>query len=423
MPAREALDDSEGHPLPGSWAKETLDDAATAGLLRRRRSRAGGSHVRCRVDGRDVLVLSSNDYLGLSIHREVREAAARAAIDRGVGASGSAHLSGCHEAAEKLEHNVSAFEGTVTATLAPTGYAANLAAIQALGGRDAVILSDGGNHASVIDGCRMSGCEVQVYRHLDLDDLERRLRRASGRPVIVSDTVFSMEGTCADVAQLNSLAEHHGAWLLLDEAHATGVLGPGGRGGAAAAGIPPSADHVVRVVTFSKALGAGGGAICGSRAVAQLLLQRGRALMFSTALPHPTVAAATAALDVLQRTPQLVDRLRMNARSLRQALHGVGSSRHSAPPLRMNAQSGRHGVPWAVLPGAADMPIIAVVLGTPARALTAEQRLWESGFLVQAVRPPAVPEGTSRLRMVASILHTASDLRDAAKAVGEAIAA
>jgi 8-amino-7-oxononanoate synthase len=381
---------------PGGWAEQILERDRDSGLLRHPRSRAGGSAPRSTVDGRAAVVFSSNDYLGLSVHPEVVEAASRAARDLGVGATGSRHLSGGHEEVSELEAALCDFESSESATVAPTGYAANMAALQAVGGPDAVIFSDEGNHASIIDGCRASRASVQVYRHGDLSDLEARLSSCSGRPVIVSDSVFSMDGGQADVAGLARLAGDHSAWLILDEAHATGVVGPGGRGGAAAAGLGGE-PHVVRVVTFSKALGAGGGAVCGSRTVGRLMLQRGRALIFSTGLPHPTVAAATAAIRVLKRSPELVDALRANARILRDSLG------------------------TRCLPAAGDMPIAAVVVGDAKGAVQAEQQVLEAGYLAQAVRPPTVPPGTSRLRIVASALHTDVELRGVAAAVLGAI--
>ncbi|MDB5065398.1 MAG: 8-amino-7-oxononanoate synthase, partial [Chloroflexi bacterium] len=305
---------------PLAWAAGVLDGEARAGRLRRPRRRLGGSGAVAEVDGRRVVVFSSNDYLGLAAHPRVRRAAADAALEHGVGSTGSRHLSGCHAGIDDLEAELCAFEGAPAATLAPSGYAANVALLQALGGPDALLLSDERNHASLIDGCRLSRAAVEVYRHRDLDDLDHRLLAAGGRrTVIASDSVFSMDGTVAPVAELVALAERHGAWLVLDEAHATGVLGPGGRGAAAEAGVDPHHPQVVRVVTLSKGLGAQGAAICGHPVVRQLLLQRGRALIFSTALPHPTVAAARAALAVLAAEPQRVDRLRANVARLRAA--------------------------------------------------------------------------------------------------------
>jgi 8-amino-7-oxononanoate synthase len=386
------LPDAPPHPPaagtgPEAWAEGMLRREAAAGRLRRPRRRGGGSHTIAQVDGRRVVVFSSNDYLGLAAHPAVRRAAAAAALEHGVGATGSRHLSGCHAAIDELEAELCAFEGAPAATLAPSGYAANVALLQALGGPDAVMLSDERNHASLIDGCRLSRAAVEVYRHRDLDDLDARLRRVGPRrAVIASDTVFSMDGTVTPVAGLAALAEAHGAWLVLDEAHATGVLGPGGRGAAAEAGIDPGHPQVVRVVTLSKALGAQGAAVCGVAAVRGLLLQRGRALIFSTALPHPTVAAARAALAVLAAEPERVDRLRANVARLRAGLEAL----HPA--------------------GRADVPVLPVPTGGEDRAVALEAALLERGMLVQAVRPPTVPVGTSRLRIAVGADHSAAQL-------------
>jgi len=381
---------------PLDWGRARVAEAAEAGLLRAPRVRVGGSGASAVVDGRRVVVLSGNDYLGLSVHPAVRAAAAAAAGELGAGATGSRHLSGCHAAISALEEELAAFEGCATATLAPSGYAANLAVLQALGGPDAVIFSDERNHASIVDGCRLSRGLVRVFPHGDLLALSNGLRVASGRPVIVSDTVFSMDGTVADVAGLVGLARRYGAWLVLDEAHATGVLGVGGRGACVAAGVSVDEPCVVRVVTLSKALGAGGGAVCGDDVVRRLLLQRGRALIFSTALPHPTVAAASAALAVLRSAEgvALVERLHGNARVLRSAL-GVG--------------------------GDLAMPIVPFVLGDPLRAMRVEQAMLDAGYLVQAARPPTVPAGTSRVRLVASAAHSPEQLRGAAATLLDAV--
>ena len=190
---------------PLDWADETLLADREAGLLRRLRRREGGSGLRCTVDGSQVVVFSSNDYLGLATHPAVREAASRAALDVGVGATGSRHLSGCHGAIADLEEALAGFLGAPTATVAPSGYAANVALLEALGGPDATILSDAGNHASLIDGCRASRSRVAVYRHLDGADLEARLAGAEGRTIIVTDSVFSMDGAEADLVTFDRL--------------------------------------------------------------------------------------------------------------------------------------------------------------------------------------------------------------------------
>lgn len=381
---------------PLAWASRLLEGEAAAGRLRRPRRRLGGSGPVAEIDGRTVVVFSSNDYLGLAADPRVGRAAAGAAATEGVGSTGSRHLSGCHAAIEELEAELCAFEGAAAATLAPSGYAANVALLQALGGPDAVVLSDERNHASLIDGCRLSRAIVEVYRHRDLDDLAERLERTGGRrPVIASDTVFSMDGTVAPVAALVELAERHGAWLVLDEAHATGVLGPGGRGAAAEAGVDPRHPQVVRTVTLSKGLGAQGAAVCGDPVVRRLLLQRGRALIFSTALPHPTVAAARAALAILAAEPERVDRLRAATTRLRRAL----------APLE---PAGRF-----------DIPVVPVPAGVEDRAVALEAALLERGLLVQAVRPPTVPVGTSRLRIAVSAAHSDAQLDALAAALLE----
>lgn len=379
---------------PLDWAAETLLADQRAGLLRRLRGREGGSWSRGEVDGKAVVVFSSNDYLGLSVHPAVREAASRAALELGVGATGSRHLSGGHRAIADLEEALAGFLGARTATVATSGYAANIAILEALGGPDATILSDAGNHASLIDGCRASRSRVAVYRHLDSADLGARLAGAEGRPILVTDSVFSMDGAAADLVALDRLARRHGAWLVVDEAHAVGTTGPGGRGLAAELGV--AGDHVVRVVTFSKALGAAGAAICGSEPVRRLLLQRGRALIFSTALPHPTVAAARAALGVLMAEPELVLLLHERAGLLRRQLGGLA------------------------LPGAdPSSPIVAVMVGDPIRTMELDQALWERGYLVQGIRPPTVEPGTSRLRLVAGAIHTEAEIEGVAAALTE----
>lgn len=358
-----------------------------------------GNALRGDVDGRPVVSFSSNDYLGLSLHPRVRAAAARAAEEHGVGATGSRHLSGSHAAMLALERRLAAFEGTETATLAPTGYAANMAVLEALGGPDAVIFSDALNHASIIDGCRASRSRVEVYAHRDLDDLDARLRRCAARAVIVSDAVFSTQATIADVRELASLALRHGAWLVLDEAHATGVLGAGGAGAASAAGVP-ARDNVVKVVTFSKALGASGGAVCGSASVQQLLLQRGRALIYSTGLAHPAVAAVTAALTVLEEEQQLLELLRRNTALAHHLLDDMADPGHNCA-----------------------LPMLAITVGSEARAMRGEAALWEAGWMVYALRPPTVPQGTSRLRVTVSALHRQRDIEDVAAAIRRVLAA
>lgn len=381
---------------PEPWAEDVIELERARDRFRRPRARQDGNAIRGRVDDRVVVEFSANDYLGLSRHPRVREAAARAARDLGVGATGSRHLTGSHASMVELEARLASFEGTEAATLAPTGYAANMAVLEALGGDDAVIFSDALNHASIIDGCRASRSRVEVFRHRDIDDLSARLSRCRSRPIIVSDGVFSTEGTIADVASLAALAREHEAWLVIDEAHATGVVGPGGAGVTAQAGVSGE-PNVVKVVTFSKALGASGGAICSTASVRQVLLQRGRPLIYSTALPHPTVAAVMASLQVIRSEPELLQLLERNTALIHELLDRVADDHHCA------------------------LPIVPIAAGTAGRSLRLERALWEQGWMVHALRPPTVPEASSRLRLTVSALHGADDIRGVAHAVRHAL--
>ncbi len=381
------------------WADDAIATDRARDLLRIPRVRSDGNAIRGNVDGRRVVEFSSNDYLGLSTHPRVRDAAARAAHDYGVGATGSRHLSGSHAAMLALEEHLAAFERTETATLAPTGYAANVAALEALGGRDAVIYSDALNHASIIDGARASRSRIEVYEHRNLGDLATRLADGGGRPVIVSDGVFSTEGTVADVVALAVLAREPGAWLVIDEAHASGVVGPRGAGVCADAGVAWE-PNVVKVVTFSKALGASGAAICGSAQVRQLLLQRGRALIYSTGLAHPVVAAVDAALAVLQDEPEHRERLARNTVLMHELVDRIADPGHVCA-----------------------LPMLPLTVGSARRTVLLESALWDAGWMVHALRPPTVAEDSSRLRLTVSALHEPDEILGVAQALRESLVA
>jgi len=374
-----------------------LDELRDSGLLRRLRLVSGPQGPRVLLDGRPVLLLCSNNYLGLADHPRVREAAADAALRWGAGAGASRLVSGNMTVHRRLEEELAAFKGYERCVLFGSGYLANAGIVAALARAGEVVLSDELNHASIVDGCRLARAETSVYRHADLDHLEWRLREAEGRAsLIVTDSVFSMDGDLAPLAGIVELARRHGARVMVDEAHATGAIGPGGRGVVAAAGLEGEVD--VLVGTLGKALGSYGAYACCDRPMAQYLVNTARTLIFSTALPPPAVAAALAALEVLQEQPQRVEKLARNARTLRSALASAGLRRSSG-----------------------ESHIVPVVVGTAEAAAGVCERALRGGVFAQAIRPPTVPEGTSRLRLTAMASHTTDELRDAARIVAEAM--
>src|SRR4051794_38875499 len=280
-----------------------LDELEQLGLGRRTRLVSGPQGPRVVLDGKPVLLLCSNNYLGLADHPAVREAAADAAMRWGVGAGASRLVSGTMTIHRRLEGRLAAFKGTDAALLFGSGYLANVGVISALAGRGDVVFSDELNHASIVDGCRLSRAETFVYDHCDLDHLEYGLREAEGRgALIVTDSVFSMDGDIAPLEGLVELARRYDCRLVVDEAHATGCLGPGGRGAVAAAGLAGEVDVIVG--TMSKALGAYGAFAACSQSVANYLVNFARPFIFSTAPPPPAVAAALAALDLLCEQPR-----------------------------------------------------------------------------------------------------------------------
>ena len=368
----------------------TLTALDRDGLYRQRRVIETAQGPRVTLDGREVLLLCSNDYLGLAAHPAVRAAAADAAERWGAGAGASPLVSGHMAIHRELEHELAEFKGRDACVLFGSGFLANVGVISALTGPGDVILSDALNHASLIEGCRLSRAETIVYDHCDLDALAAGLKRAAGRSVlIVTDAVFSMDGDVAPLAGIIELAQRRRARVRVDEAHATGVVGPGGRGLVSALGVEHEID--VLVGTLGKALGSYGAFVCCDRPMAEFLINRARTLIYSTALPPPSVAAALTALRLVRSDPTLVKRLKRNARLLRHELAG-----HE----------------FDVTPG--EIPIVPLIVGDPRAATALCNSALAGGVFVQAIRPPTVPEGTSRLRAVTMATHTEADLRAAA---------
>ena len=374
-----------------------LDELHDRGMLRQMRLVSGPQGPRVVLDGRPVLLLCSNNYLGLADHPRVREAAADAAMRWGLGAGASRLVSGNMTIHRRLEEQLADFKGAERCVLFGSGYLANTGIVSALAGEGEAVLSDQLNHASVVDGCRLARAQTLIYRHADLEHLEWRLREAAGRAsLIVTDGVFSMDGDVAPLAGIVELARRHGARVMVDEAHATGALGPGGRGAAAAAGLGEEVDVIVG--TLGKALGSYGAYACCDATIARYLVNSARTLIFSTALPPPAAAGALAALEVVRAEPERRARLARNARLLREALAAEG-----------------------VEVAAAGTQIVPLVVGSPGAATGASKRALERGVFAQAIRPPTVPEGTSRLRLTVMASHTRSELRQAARVLAASL--
>lgn len=384
-------------PMP----RQAFDDAfeadlasiRAAGRWRELRRIEGPVDTWVTIDGMRVLALCSNNYLGLANHPGLASAAARAAETYGVGAGASRLISGSLAIHRDLETRLARFKHTESAVLFPTGYHANVGAITALVGRGDAVFSDQLNHASIIDGCRLSGAEVHVYPHADTGALDALLaaRSTARRRLVVTDSVFSMDGDHAPLREICRVAAAHDAMVMVDEAHATGVEGPTGAGLVEALGL---GDVVtVQMGTLGKALGTAGAFVAGSSALIALLVNRARSFIYTTALPPPVVAAVDAALDVVEREPERRARLATIAATLRARLAALG---------------------FEIPPGAG--PIIPVITGSSERALAWSRGLLERGVFVQAIRPPTVPDGTARLRVTLMATHTDEDLAHAVAA-------
>jgi glycine C-acetyltransferase/8-amino-7-oxononanoate synthase len=372
-----------------------LDELEALGLHRRTRLISGPQGPHVLLDGNPVLLLCSNNYLGLADHPRVREAAADAAMRWGVGAGASRLVSGTMTIHRRLEKRLAAFKGREAALLFGSGYLANAGTIAALARPGEVIFSDALNHASIIDGCRLSRAEVFVYDHSDLEHLAWGIGQADGRgALIVTDSVFSMDGDVAPLAELVELAHRHRIRLLVDEAHATGTLGPGGRGALAELGLASEVDVIVG--TLGKALGSYGAFVACDRVMAHYLVNAARTFIFSTALPPPAVAGALAALDLLESRPKLVDKLGAGARALRDELGSVG----------FDVRGSR-------------TQIVPLVIGDPGLAMRVCQGALARGVFAQAIRPPTVPAGTSRLRLAVMASHREQELRAAARVIAQ----
>ncbi len=374
------------------FARCELEACRAAGLQRRIRWIEGAQDTWVAVDGRRALLLCSNNYLGLANHPAVREAASKAAVEYGAGAGASRLISGSMRLHRALEEQLAEFKGAEAALLFNSGYHANVGTISALVGNEDAVFSDELNHASIIDGCRLSGARIRIYRHNDVEHLATLLAgTAARRRLIVTESVFSMDGDTAPLATICEVAERYNAMVMVDEAHATGVVGPEGRGVVAAEALQRRV--ALQMGTLGKALGTFGAFVVGSRALIELLLNTARSFIYTTALPPPVVAAAAAALSIACTEAERRQRLHDNAGYLQRAFEQLG--------LRV---------------GAPRSHILPVLIGDSERAVRISERLLTAGVFVQGIRPPTVPAGTARLRVTPMSTHTPEDLAFAVEA-------
>jgi 8-amino-7-oxononanoate synthase len=372
-----------------------LDELKSLGLHRRTRLVSGPQGPHVLLDGKPVMMLCSNNYLGLADHPKLRSAAADAAARWGVGAGGSRLVSGTMTIHRRLEERLADFKRQEAALLFGSGYLANIGVIAALARAGEVVFSDELNHASIIDGCRLSRSEVFVYHHRDVEHLKWGILQSERRgALIVTDSVFSMDGDVAPLTEIVELARRHRLRVVVDEAHATGALGPDGRGAVAEAGLEDEIDVIVG--TLGKALGSYGAFAACAQSMARYLVNAARTFIFSTAPPPPAVAAALAALEMIEERPRLVAKLSANASALRAelALQGfdVRGSRTQILPLVI---------------GAADL------------AMQISEAALARGVFAQAIRPPTVPPMTSRLRLAVMASHQEEELRAAARVLAQ----
>jgi 8-amino-7-oxononanoate synthase len=380
--------------------EERIATLAAAGLERSPRAVQGAIGPAIESADGSKLLFCSNDYLGLAADPRLVAAAAAAAAGCGVGAGASRAVSGNNALHEALERRAAAFVDAPAAVLFPSGYQANVGALPALLDAGDVVFSDALNHASIIDGCRLSRADVRVYAHADAGDLARLLAAApaAGLKLVVTEAVFSMDGDRAPLAAICRAARSAGADVYVDEAHALGVLGPGGRGLAAEAGV--AAEVAVRMGTFGKAIGVAGAFVACGEDPARLLRSRARSLLYTTAAPPLLAAAALAGLDLAEAADDRRAALARNVRSYRE-------------------RAAAAGVPLA----ASDTAIQPVPIGGARRTMAVSEALWRRGIFAQGIRPPTVPEGTSRLRITLSSAHTEEQIGRLVAALAAALAA
>jgi glycine C-acetyltransferase len=373
-----------------TWISEEIAGLKEQGLFTTIRTLGGPQGAWLVVDGKRVLNFSSNNYLGLANHPRLIEAAKHAMDQYGVGPAAVRTIAGTMELHLQLEERLAKFKGVEAAITFQSGFTANLATIPALVGKGDVIFSDRLNHASIIDGCRLSRAQIVAFEHGDPGDLRKQIEATTefGRRLIVTDGVFSMDGDIAPLPALYEIARDYDILLMVDDAHGEGVLGKGGRGIVDHFDLHGKVD--IEVGTMSKAFGAVGGVVAGNKEVVAWLRQRGRPFLFSSAMTVPDVAACLAAVDLLEESTELVDRLWSNAEYFKQGMNALGFNT-----------------------GMTETPIVPVMLGEAPLAQQFSKRLFEEGVFAMAIGFPTVPQGKARIRVMNSATHSHDDLDQA----------
>ncbi len=375
---------------------EELKELKQKDLLRAMRKIDSAQGPRVLIEGREIILLSSNNYLGLANHPRVKEAAIRAIERYGFGSGASRLISGNMSLHEELEERLARFKGVESALIFNSGYTANTGVIPAIAGIGDFIYSDELNHASIIDGSRLSRAEIRVYPHKDMNALEDLLKKekGQGRKLIITDTVFSMDGDIAPLKEIYDLSRMYDAILMIDEAHATGVLGKKGRGAIEHFNLKD--NDIIQMGTLGKALGTFGAYIAGSKELINYLISKARSFIYTTSLPPSVLAAAIEAINIIEEDGSLLKRLWDNRKRFIESLHSSGFD-----TLR------------------SETPIIPVFIGDAHKAIKMAEFLFEQGIFAPAIRPPTVPEGRSRIRTTVMATHTKEDIEKAVKALSK----
>lgn len=372
--------------------EKELKDIKEKGLYRKLRLAESEQSSKVIIDGKEVILLSSNNYLGLANHPKIKEAAKKAIDKYGTGSGAARLISGNSVLYKELEEKLAEFKSTEAALVFGSGYLANISILSTVVEEGDLILSDELNHASIIDGCRLSRAEKVIYRHKDTKHIDEILSKNKGRrSLIVTEGVFSMDGDIAPLPKIIALAKRYSAMVMVDDAHATGVLGKNGSGTGGHFGIKERID--IHMGTLGKALGAYGAYAAGDKELIEFLINKARGFIFTTALPPSVLASAIAAIQILEEEPHLIKNLWINRNYLADGLKNLGFNIMGS-----------------------ETPIIPILIGSAEKALKMSEGLFEEGIYVPAIRPPTVPENTCRLRLTVMATHTKVDLDVALRA-------